>query len=268
MKNTTKKIISALLIVFSILSLTACGVDMNKLSGTWVLSTIDGKSVADVAAEGGYAEVTLQKVVTITEKDFAFSYIDINGNIYTDKGTNEVKSNGIDVKITEGTMLAKDSMLSVLFDEKESTICIVMNDGVADRKMIFKKGSYDLKAKYNEAFAAQAPVESQPAAETGAEYQEEAEYQNEADYQDEEALLAAQAEAEAQAQAEAEAAAQAQAEAEEDALAEVAANAMVEGMVDGMVEGMVEGIVEEAVEAAAEGYDDYGYEDYSDSDWE
>lgn len=153
-KNATKSIISVLLIAVMMLSLTACGVDMKKMSGTWVLNTIDGKSVADSMAEKGAPEFYGMRVVNITEEDFSISLIDPAGKLLTQKGTNTVKSNGINVKFNDGTYFEKDTTIGVEYDEKADTISFMISDGGKEQKLIFKKGSYDLQAKCDEYMAA------------------------------------------------------------------------------------------------------------------
>lgn len=167
-KKTAKSIISVLLIAIMMLSLTACGVDMKKMSGTWVLSTIDGQTVADYVGKTGLPEVCGMKVVRITETDFSIDFLDASGAVATDKGTNTIRANGIEVKITVGNFFEKDSTVGVIYDEKADTISMkVLTEG-QELNLVFKKGSYDLKAEYEKMcaeYAAQAAAEAGAAAE-------------------------------------------------------------------------------------------------------
>ena len=144
MKKVTKKL--ALVFVTAMvmaMCLVGCGVDMGKMKGDWVVTTINGKSPADFAAENGVVEALVVKTVTITDDSASMSSLDGNsGEVVTLSGKIKQKSNGVEADmggITWPFKLEDNGNISYKIDQNGTTY-----------EYVFVKGTYDYKAKYAE----------------------------------------------------------------------------------------------------------------------
>ena len=167
MKNVTKKLLALVFVGVMMFSLTACGVDMDKVKGDWTLSTIGGKDLATVAAERGIAEQFLYTNYTITDKEIKTSGFnpDMSGNVTTSTFTLKQKSNGVEGY--QGDTLA----CSLIFDEKANTLTMkIGNDEASAIAYVFIKGSKDLEAAKAAFMGGDAPEE---------EFEDEADYEEE-----------------------------------------------------------------------------------------
>ena len=166
MKKTIKVMAAVLLVMAMVFSIASCGaLDMNKVKGDWILDTINGKTVADAAAESGSVEVFGMRVYNITDKTITISYVGPDGNIATTTSDITVKSNGFEFTL-DGVLMG------MIYDDKAGTLSYNLHSDTFRTDYVLKKGTYDLAGKYAEyvaaAQAAQAVVE-----EGGEEYSEE-----------------------------------------------------------------------------------------------
>ena len=141
MKKTFKVVAAMLLVVVMMMSLTACGVDMSKIKGDWTLSTIGGKSIADVAAEKGIAECFLITNYTITDKEIKNDTLNPDGSGAHTSSTFTLKqrSNGVEGYL--GDQLA----VSLIFDEKANTLTAKLGTDESNAvEYVFTKGSRNL----------------------------------------------------------------------------------------------------------------------------
>ena len=144
MKKLTKKL--ALVLVAAMvmgMCLVGCGVDMSKMKGDWIVSTINGKSVADFAAESGFVEAQAMKAVTITDDNATVSTFDSStGEVATSSGKITQKSDGVEADIqgiTWSFKLEDNGNLSYKVDANGTTY-----------EYVLVKGTYDFKAKFAE----------------------------------------------------------------------------------------------------------------------
>ena len=163
MKKLTKKL--ALVLVAAMvmgMCLVGCGVDMNKVKGDWIVSTINGKSVADFAAESGAVEAQAMKAVTITDDNATVTTFDSStGDVASMTGKITQKSNGVEADmqgVTWPFKLEDNGNLSYKLDANGTTY-----------EYVLVKGTYDFKAKFAEQTGA-----AQQGGEEGAEGGEEA----------------------------------------------------------------------------------------------
>ena len=163
MKKLTKKL--ALVLVAAMvmgMCLVGCGVDMNKVKGDWIVSTINGKSVADFAAENGAVEAQAMKAVTITDDNATVTTFDSStGDVASMTGKITQKSNGVEADmggVTWPFKLEDNGNLSYKLDANGTTY-----------EYVLVKGTYDFKAKFAEQTGA-----AQQGGEEGAEGGEEA----------------------------------------------------------------------------------------------
>lgn len=161
MKKAIKVMAAVMLVAAMVFSIASCGVDMNKVKGDWYVSTINGKSAADFAAESGTVEVMVQKSINITDKELSMSAIGPEGNVLTSKGDVTVRANGVESTI-DGVLFGFE------FHEADNTLTYSVSDGTNQYDYVLKKGTYDLAGKYAEAVAA-----AQGTAEEGGEGGEE-----------------------------------------------------------------------------------------------
>ena len=147
MKKTIKVMAAIMLAAAMVLSIASCGgVDMNKIKGDWYVSTINGKSVADFAAEAGTVEVMAQKTFNITDKEISMSAIGPDGNVVTGKGEVTVKADGVEATIN-------GALFGFEFHEADSTLTYAVTDGTNRYDYVLKKGTYDLAGEYAAAVA-------------------------------------------------------------------------------------------------------------------
>jgi len=144
MKKLTKKL--ALVLVAAMvmgMCLVGCGVDMNKMKGDWIVSTINGKSVADFAAENGAVEAQAMKAVNITDDNATVTSFDSSsGETASITGKITKKSNGVEADmqgVTWPFKLEDNGNLSYKIDANGTTL-----------EYVLVKGTYDFKAKFAE----------------------------------------------------------------------------------------------------------------------
>ena len=164
MKRTVRVITVLMLIAVMVMGLTSCGFDVKKITGKWSVSTINGKSAADLAAEVGTIEAAVQRVFDIGEKETTLIQLDVDGSIKETKGENVVKSNGIEVTLEGATF-------PLAYDEKADTLTYALEDGGTKYDYVYKRGDYSFTA-----LNAPAPVEEASGEE---EYYDDGEYYEE-----------------------------------------------------------------------------------------
>ena len=177
MKRVTKKLALVLVAAMAMaMCLVGCGVDMNKMKGDWIISTINGKSVADFAAENGVVEAQAMKTFNITDETATISAFDSStGEVQTTSGKITVRKDGVEADILGVTWPFK------LMDNGNLTF--KLDQGGTTYEYVLVKGTYDFKAKFAEQVgASQGGEEEQPVEggeEGAAEGGEEGEYAEE-----------------------------------------------------------------------------------------
>jgi len=135
MKKSVRIVTVLMLVAVMALSLTACGIDINKVAGKWHVETINGKSAADFAAENGVIEAGVQKVFDISEKETTITCI-IDGVVSTSKGETVIRSNGIETTI-DGTLFP------LKYDESADTLSYSLEANGVKYDYVYSKGDFD-----------------------------------------------------------------------------------------------------------------------------
>ncbi|MCR5830038.1 MAG: hypothetical protein K6F93_06820 [Lachnospiraceae bacterium] len=167
MKKSVRIVTVLMLVAVMALSLTACGIDINKVAGKWHVESVNGKSAADFAAEFGSIEAGVQKVVDISEKETSITAI-IDGAVSTSKGETVIRSNGIEATI-DGTLFP------FKYDEEKDTLSYSIDVNGTQYDYIYSRGDFDFSDLSGSVAGEQAAAE---------EYTEEGEYAEE--YEEEE----------------------------------------------------------------------------------
>lgn len=150
MKKVTKKVLAVVLLGIMVFSLTACGLDMSKVKGEWTLSTVNGKAIDEYASQleaNGIPTFTAFINYEITDKKFKAISLDGSGNEQSSEYDIKVKSNGFEC-MTGDTIL-----MSVLYDDKASTLSYKVKVGDQELEYKLVKGKTDLQAKVQAAYA-------------------------------------------------------------------------------------------------------------------
>lgn len=129
MKNVTR--ILAIVMTFAlIISCAACGgVDMSKMKGDWTVSTINGQSVADYAANLGLDEYQCAINFTIDDKN-----VTCTNAASSVSGAYTVGSDGIKVTLSEiefGIVLNADGTLSYKMNVEGTEYTYVLVKGTS-----------------------------------------------------------------------------------------------------------------------------------------
>ena len=136
MKRTVRVLTVLMLIAVMVMGLTSCGFDVKKITGKWSVSTINGKSAADLAAEVGTIEASVQRVFDIGEKETTLIQLDVDGSIKETKGENQIRSNGIEVTLAGVTF-------PLAYDEKNDTLTYTLEDAGTQYNYVYKRGDYE-----------------------------------------------------------------------------------------------------------------------------
>ncbi|MCW6077268.1 hypothetical protein CF065_01050 [Clostridium sporogenes] len=111
MKNKFKSLVTALLIVFSIVSLTACGKSLSKTltsdSGEWQCSTSEGDNIKITFFENGKSTIEEKN----SSEDGSYKIENSNINFLDDKGKiiTSIKNAKIDGDTIKGTLTSINS---------------------------------------------------------------------------------------------------------------------------------------------------------------
>ena len=141
MKKSIKVMAAMLLVVVMMFSLTACGIDMNKVKGDWTCTSIGGKDIATLAAEKGVYQAYLVTNYTITDNDIKADSLNPDGSGAHVTGTYTLKkrSNGV-----EG-YLGDQVVISLIYDEKADTLTMKVGiDEASAVAYVFTKGNTNL----------------------------------------------------------------------------------------------------------------------------
>ena len=139
-----KKVFSlaaAAVMAMSMLVLTACGVDKDKVKGDWIVDTIGGKAVADWAAEQGAPEIAGQ---------VQFSIGDDKTTVSTNDGNKQEldsawRSDGVELKDGDTVKYA------LKLDEDKSVLTTKLDFGTGAQECVLKKGTFDFNAASQDA---------------------------------------------------------------------------------------------------------------------
>ena len=169
MKKTIKVMAAIMLVAAMVLSIASCGgFDVNKIKGDWIMSTINGKTVADFAAENGYPEAYAQKQYSFTDKQLNVSSIGASGTVETYTADLAVKSNGVNASIN-------GVEFGFLYDDKADSLSYTVTIGSDSYEYVLKRGTYDFAAAMGGASQGgeEASEGGEEASEGGEEYSEE-----------------------------------------------------------------------------------------------
>jgi len=138
MKKSFRILSVFMLIGVMVLGLTACGVDMDKVKGTWRVDTINDTAIADFAAQNGVGVDSVMKVVKITDETVTMDAL-VEGSVQSISGETVVRSNGV-----EATM--GGALFGFEFDEDKNTLSYTIEANGATYKYVFVKEDYDLNS--------------------------------------------------------------------------------------------------------------------------
>ena len=135
MKAMSKKIVTLVLVLaFACVGLVGCGaISIDEIKGDWTLDTIDGKSLADYAAETGVTEDFLYSNWTINDDKTVSS----SSALGEGKLSMELKSNGFEAKDD-----ASGINFSVEYNKDAGTLTYKMDAGTGAMTYVMKKGTY------------------------------------------------------------------------------------------------------------------------------
>ncbi len=139
MKKLTKVLVACMLFAVMAVSMTGCGVDMSKVKGDWVVSSINGQSPADFAAASGVAEVYCMKTYNITDDKVTCKAVGADGAVATVTGDVVKKADGIESNIGGVTF-------GFLLNESDNTLSYSVTDGTNTVKYVLSKGTYDFES--------------------------------------------------------------------------------------------------------------------------
>ena len=131
MKKTLRSVIAFVLVSVMALSLTACGLDINKVAGKWHVKSVNGKAAADFAAENGVDEASIQKVVEISEKKTSMT-----SPAGVVEGDTVIRSNGIEVTLDGAIFPFK-------YDESADTLSYTLEQDGVKYEYVYCKGDFD-----------------------------------------------------------------------------------------------------------------------------
>ncbi len=131
-----KKIVSVILAVAMMMCMTACaGLDIGKVKGDWTLSTVNGKTVEEYAAELGVEPYMIVVNANVTDTQ------------YTSRSANavatypiSVKANGFEVLTAEGG----DIMMSVKYNGADDTLSYKVDIDGTVYEYVLTKGTGDI----------------------------------------------------------------------------------------------------------------------------
>ncbi len=130
-----KKVLSlavAAIMAMSVMLLTACGVDKDKMKGDWIIDTIGGKPAAEWAAEQGVDEGAIQTQFSVSDDKTSVTLASGSKTDYD----NTWRSNGVELK--EGDTLK----YSLLLDDKDK-VSTKLDFGTGGEDVVLKKGTLD-----------------------------------------------------------------------------------------------------------------------------
>lgn len=136
MKNITKILMASMLVVALVFTLVACGeIDINKIKGSWTISTIDGKDVETFASENNLTKIQASGNYIIED----------NGKIVAEtaaaktEGTYTKGSDGIKATIGGGD-------LGFVYDAKADTLTFKVDVNGKQVAYVLVKGAADFTA--------------------------------------------------------------------------------------------------------------------------
>ena len=135
MKAMARKIATMVFVVaFACVGLVGCGaISIDDIKGDWTVDTMNGKSLADYAAELGASEDMFYTNWTINEDNTLTSTNAVG------QGTLklELKSNGFEAKEE-----ASGSVFSVEFNKDAGTLSYKLDPGNGEVTIVMKRGTY------------------------------------------------------------------------------------------------------------------------------
>ena len=128
-----KKLLSFLLVGAMAACLTACGTVEKDVEGDWTTDTINGKPVADWAAEKGTNVAGAASNMNVKS-----GKITVTNSAMSQTYDAEYKSNGFEVK-SNGTVV-----MSIAYDSSAKTLSYKVNVNGEENTYVMKKGTTDL----------------------------------------------------------------------------------------------------------------------------
>lgn len=149
MKKVRNVFVSLILMTMCVFALTGCGVDMEKLKGDWTVDTIDGKSVAEYAAEKGLTEEQACFNINISDEELVQSF----ANGVEVKYKVVVRSNGIECE--------QDGEVTATYLYKNDELTSSVDFGAGASKVVMKKGTTDFENMNEKALAEEEAAEEE-----------------------------------------------------------------------------------------------------------
>lgn len=155
MKKTIKVFTAIMLITALVFSIASCGLDVKKITGDWTVETLNGKTIAECAAESGYPEYFYAQNYTFTEKTVVGTGCATGSIQSTPTYDLTVRADGVEV-IQDGNVI-----FSFVYDEKNDKLTMGLDNNGVKYSYVYKRGSTDLQALLDAANggAEEAPAE-------------------------------------------------------------------------------------------------------------
>ena len=157
MKKVRNVFVSLILMTMCVFALTGCGVDMEKLKGNWTVDTIDGKSVAEYAAEKQLTEEQACFNINISDEELVQTF----ANGVEAKYKVVVRSNGIECE--------QDGKLAATYIYENDELTSSVDFGAGEAKVVMKKGTTDFANMNDETLVEEEAAEEEFAEEEAAE---------------------------------------------------------------------------------------------------
>ena len=148
MKRTIKVMAAIMLVAAMVCGIAACGaLDINKVKGDWIISTVNGKPIADFAAENGVGVFNVQKTYQITDKTMTMSALGNDGTVASETSDITVKADGVEATFS-------GALLGFAYKDADKTLSYSVTDGTNTYSYVLVKGTYDIAGEYAAAVAA------------------------------------------------------------------------------------------------------------------
>lgn len=138
-----KKFLAIVMVAVIAVMCTACGLDMSKVKGDWTLSAVNGQPVSEYAEANGMDAADIVVNWTVSDKS-----VTVTSSVMSATYDIEVKSNGFEVK--QGA-----SLMSVTYDDKNSTLSYAIEAGGVKYDYVLTKGTASVDSATEEAAPAE-----------------------------------------------------------------------------------------------------------------
>ncbi len=136
MKKTLKITMAIVMTFVMMIAVSACGgLDMNKISGDWTMTSMDGMTPEDYAASYGVDVALTRSNMTVASDKVTIA----NANGSTEFKIT-VKANGFEVLNPADNSV----YMSVTYDANADTLSYKVSDGTNEHTLIYGRGTSDL----------------------------------------------------------------------------------------------------------------------------